>query len=489
MSKWKRCVVAPVSGVLMAALGLIAVAQPLAAPAAHEAPLPVAALLEDFDTLHRIVEESHPHPYRLAAAADVEQAWRARRADITAPMARRDFANLLEPLLAQYRDGHTYLDPLESPDYKAYAAAGGRFFPFELTAIDGQVYVAGSRGALRLPAGTLVERIDGRPTARVLEALAAGTSGDSDDNRRASALRLFPLLLWQQDRHGDSFALDVRLPGGARTQALRAAGITRAQLEDGLFGMPAVAAYELSPQVFVLALNKMQSTDAVKAQVDAALATLRRKRYPVFVIDIRRDGGGNSVVGDWVLEHLTRAPIRHADRKEVRLSPWLVEHNAYFRQWTTRLMASATVQGDRIVEEARDDDTAPDPERWIYGGQVYLLTSPRTYSSAFMMAEAFKCQRLGTLAGEPPGSHRNLTGELMQFKLPHSGIVGYVATAQYFPPCFRRAPTDFLAPDLPLAQTIDDLVAGRDTALEAIRARVGREASAGRDAAVPPHGG
>lgn len=253
--------------------------------------------------------------------------------------------------------------------------------------------------------------------------------------------------------------------------------------------MPAVAAYELSPQVFVLALNKMQSTDAVRAQVESALATLRRKRYPVFVIDIRRNGGGNSVVGDWVLQHLTRAPVRHSDRKEVRLSPWLVEHNAYFRQWTNRMMASARLEGDRIVHERRDGDVASDPARWIYPGQVYLLTSPRTYSAGFMMAETFKCLRVGTLAGEVPGSHRNLTGELMQFTLPRSGIVGYVATAQFFPPCYRRAPTDVLAPDLPLAQTVEDLVAGRDTVLEAIRARPRGEASARRDAASPPHGG
>lgn len=56
----------------------------------------------------------------------------------------------------------------------------------------------------------------------------------------------------------------------------------------------------------------------------------------------------------------------------------------------------------------------------------------------------------------------------MHFKLPKSGLVGYVATSDYQPPCYQKAKTDFLAPDVRIEQTREDLVAGKDTVLEYI---------------------
>src|SRR5690606_8141407 len=138
--------------------------------------------------------------------------------------------------------------------------------------------------------------------------------------------------------------------------------------------------YELTPQVFVLALNRMQATDRMKEAVDAAMEKLRAGRYPVFVLDLRRDGGGASVVGTWVLQHLARGPFRYADEKDVRISPLLAEGNERYRGWIDELKAQYPVQGDRVVMRVGADDGEQPASDWTYDGNVYLLTSPRTYS-------------------------------------------------------------------------------------------------------------
>jgi hypothetical protein len=121
------------------------------------------------------------------------------------------------------------------------------------------------------------------------------------------------------------------------------------------------------------------------------------------------------------------------------------------------------------------DGESPAADKWVYRGKVHLLTGPRTYSSGFMMAEAFKCYGFGKLVGESPGSHRNLSGEMRYFTLPRSKWGGFVAVAQFFPPCYLKQKSDLLVPDLHIEQSIEDLIAGKDTVLEFLKSLTSNE--------------
>lgn len=438
--------------------------------------LTVEQMRADADLLHRVLLEVHPDPYRAARPEDTEAAWARLRAGLVRPLSRGEFRNLLDPVVAGYLDGHTYLDiDFDGAEYKAYGAAGGRFFPFDVVALgDGTpaegLYVRASHGSVALPAGTRILSIDGRPADEVFADLVAASSGDDAANRRATAARLFPLLLWQRRlARGEGFALRVQRPG-AEPEDLQAPGIAQSAMEGALFADKPLDAYELTPQVYVVALNNMQANDKVRQAVDEAMATVRTGRYPVLVLDLRRNGGGSSVVGSWILRHVARQPFRYADRKDVRLSPWLAENNAHYREWVEGLKADHPVEGDRVVARVAPASSEQPAEDWRYDGKVYLLTSARTYSSGFMVAQAFQCFGMGTVVGEPPGSHRRLTGEPMGVHLPNSGMDAYVATAQYAPPC---GSDDFMAPDVAIAATAVDLAAGRDAALDYVRTAAG----------------
>jgi hypothetical protein len=434
--------------------------------------LTVEQMRADADFLHRALLEVHPDPYREARPEATEAAWTGLRAGLVRPLSRGEFRNLLDPVVAGYLDGHTYLDiDFDAAEYKAYGAGGGRFFPFDVVALDdgapgGGLYVRASHGSTALPPGTRILSIDGRPADEVFADLVAASSGDDAANRRATAARLFPILLWQRrPGSGAGFALRVQRPGAA-PEALQVPGVAQSAMEEALFADKPLDAYELTPQVYVVALNNMQANDKVQQAVGEAMATLRNGRYPVLVLDLRRNGGGSSVVGSWILRHIARQPFRYADRKDVRLSPWLAERNAHYRKWVEGLKADYPVEGDRIVARVTPANSDRPADDWVYDGKVYLLTSARTYSSGFMVAQAFQCFGMGTVVGEAPGSHRRLTGEPMGVELPNSGIYAYVATAQYVPPCGSG---DFMAPDVAIAATAADLAAGRDAALDYVR--------------------
>lgn len=59
----------------------------------------------------------------------------------------------------------------------------------------------------------------------------------------------------------------------------------------------------------------------MQALADSPFRTLRREgiRHPV--IDVRRDGGGNAIVGDVPLRDVVKEPFRQMDKALMRISP------------------------------------------------------------------------------------------------------------------------------------------------------------------------
>lgn len=435
-----------------------------------QAMLPVADMKQDVDVLRRIVEESHPNPYRSVDKKLIEANWARAFEQIRQPMSKREFLNFVAPLLTQYRDGHTSMDlPIEADFFDAYVGSGGKFLPFSVQIIENRLYISASHGDASVAAGSEILQINGKTANRIVNELRLLTMGDNDAGRDVTLARLFGLYLWQKYELRGPFNLKLRLHGSPGANKVTVSGIDWDTYSEILFAGDPVRGYEFTPQVYVLEVNKMQARDAVKKQIDEIFASIKTKRYTHLVIDLRKNGGGSSVVGDWVMNYVTRRSFDQGGTKEVKISGYLTANNKFYAGWLPKLKERFPVVGDRLVMKFEGDRNTVVREKWVFPGKVVMLTSPRTYSSGFMMAEAFKCYRMGQLIGESPGSFRNLSGEMMQFKLPKSGLIGYVAAAQFKPPCYQKEPSDFLQTDLVIQQSLEDLAVGRDTALEFVK--------------------
>ncbi len=68
----------------------------------------------------------------------------------------------------------------------------------------------------------------------------------------------------------------------------------------------------------------------------------------------------------------------------------------------------------------------------LFDGNLYLLTSAGTFSSAMMFAEYVKDNKLGTIIGEAPGNNPNGCGEISCFKLPNSELFMQISTKRFY---------------------------------------------------------
>ena len=103
-------------------------------------------------------------------------------------------------------------------------------------------------------------------------------------------------------------------------------------------------------------------------------------------------------------------------------------------------------------------------ERFTRDGNLIVLIGPRTFSSGMMNALQLKQHARAVLMGRPTGQKPNSFGEVKSFALPNLG-----ATVNYSTKRFTQIDGDdppSLMPDVLVEPTADDYFAGRDVALE-----------------------
>ena len=101
-------------------------------------------------------------------------------------------------------------------------------------------------------------------------------------------------------------------------------------------------------------------------------------------------------------------------------------------------------------------------------GKVFALIGRNTFSSGLWAAEDLKRQAHAILVGGPTGGKPNSFGENRFIELPHSGLTLYYATKKWIRDPNADPPS--LDPDVLVEVTYADLVGGHDPAIDAVRA-------------------
>lgn len=133
---------------------------------------------------------------------------------------------------------------------------------------------------------------------------------------------------------------------------------------------------------------------------------VKEKGIKNVAVDLRDNGGGNDRVAVEFIRYLDTAGYKYASE-------------------TQRLGFFTTpVTFDFIVNDRYTDLT--------FTGNVYILTSAGSFSSAMLFPQYIKDNALGTIIGEPPGNDPNGCGEITRFRMPNSGLQFYVSTKRFY---------------------------------------------------------
>jgi C-terminal processing protease CtpA/Prc len=247
---------------------------------------------------------------------------------------------------------------------------------------------------------------------------------------------------------GTALHLLLRLPGGEE----RGASVTRsAAITDRWpLALPALSVDTLPGGVFLVHLNAFGG--AAAAQFDAAFRSFSGVRG--LILDLRENTGA-------------------ASEREIgyRILARLVGHPFLTSRWRTPQYRPAYRGADMPDSagawfSAPPDTIVPRGELPSYPGPLAVLASGRTAGAAEDFLVAYRNAGRGPIIGETSAGS---TGQVQTFPLVPAWSLRLTVTRDAFPDGTEFARTG-IAPELPVAETVKDLQAGTDAALDRARA-------------------
>ena len=331
---------------------------------------------------------------------------------------------MLQPILVKLGDGHTTLwFPWDEVKNKTLR------IPLHVTPTrDNKLYVDFSVDN-RIPLGSEIIKINGVTVNEIFEKMMCYQSGETETFRAQRVRDTFAELLFIL-YSADCYDIEYKEPG--RRKILKTTlGTCKNQVlaEWEKKNLPSPSTYDDEPYSFkvlpeknvaIMDFNKCQDPEKMEVFADSMFRVLRNDNIKNLVIDVRRNGGGDTEVGDHLLKYLSPKPFYQFEMGVFRGTP------------TVKELADCPINTGwsyhKIVDEELIQPKTNDEGHFI--GNVYLLTSNRTYSAANSFSWAFKELGVGKVVGEDTGGVCVSFGECITYNMPNSHIQASISSCR-----------------------------------------------------------
>lgn len=384
---------------------------------------------EDVEQLIRVVDEVHPNPYYYVSREQADEARRTLWSSIENPLTRTEFYSSLGRFTSTFEDGHLAVVP-PADEFREHLDAGERVFPFEIEYVSGHVRVAETYdddGTIEV--GDQLVSINGHTADSLFATFVREQSGEPR-YRSVRARHAFRLLLWIYGIHAP-YTLDWLDSRDGQPRTAQLDGATRATIAEKREASSGQSAHYrfvvLDDQIGLIEFRSMQDEKAFAVFLEETFTRCQAESIIGLIVDLRRNGGGNSRLGDALLAYITGKPYRMAARKEWKVSQSYKDYLRASGTQANRYVESAV--GDTLVYEAKVKSAPDNPLR--FEKPVCFLIGAETYSSAVMLANAVGDFDLATLIGEETGGRPNSFGETLRFTLAHSRLRVDVSSATW----------------------------------------------------------
>lgn len=386
-------------------------------------------LSADVDTLYSYLYQCHPNLFETLPQAEFEQGLEQIRGQLADSMTVTDLYQLVTPLVARLGDGHTFINfPIDN-----YFMENARLMPYSFTinGADTTLFVEYDLSGRPdpIPAGAQILSINGQTPRRIIEKLLPNESGESDAYKIEMIAFMFGVYYTQLDT---ATVFDIRYRHQGQTRTVRQPAISTQTYAERR-GEIAPPENELPLRLTIEPENNLAVIDftafhfgpegALRAFLDSTFQLLQQQNIGNLIIDIRKNQGGNSDVGNEIFQYISPVPFRQFG------SVFFKYGEPYVRAYP-----EITAQpGSTARMEITEKDYYPLRENpYRYNGNIYLLTSSMTFSSAQNFSRAFDYFDMGTIVGEETGGWIVQYGEIFRFRLPNTELPCAVSVKKFY---------------------------------------------------------
>lgn len=440
------------------------------APPAGFASLKIAKQLlkEDMFYWQKVMEESHVNPYHAISKEQLDQLRENILAGLADSVTQFEACFAISRLVGALDEGHLGFATNKVSD-SLYTYDCIRF-PYLLFDIDNGALVVQRDLSVdnRLPAFSRITEINGIPVQQLFEKYMKFYGG-LEPWKRLQVKNNFRKLLYM-----DGIASPFRIKATINGQALEftTAGYSYRQADSisklirAELTVPAkvFSLQFIENNIALIQFNDMDGhlRDSFAVFLKESFRVIQEKKAAGLIVDIRKNGGGDSGLGDMLISYFSNKPYRGSSGVKVRIS----SHSKAYAAMRNAVDPLADRKNGELYDYEVKKLVKPERNPLRYKGKVAVLIGTGTFSSANMFTNAIKDYRLATLIGEQTAEPANDFGEIFPFMLPNTYIVATTAIKM-----FKRAngdEKDFtgIKPDIEAANTLSDIQQKKDRVME-----------------------
>ncbi|HEY8927634.1 MAG TPA: S41 family peptidase [Mucilaginibacter sp.] len=400
-----------------------------------------AELVADVNYLVKTIADVHPNMYHSINKKRYESLTKSIISQLHDGMTEKQAWSVMAPLIGTLNEGHSNFN---YPNDLLSGLKTGKdlLFPVVLREFDGQyliVRIDGSAEDMLLP-GDKVISINGIKAPQLVDSLSTCSGGlrswRANDVCRNIIVYMFMYNI-KAPYHitylrGDKVDSTVLRPVAFADYASRIktkAAKQPAQPSPGNYSFSSLG----NGKVLLTVNSLAGDPGGFKHFLDSAFTSFKQTNANTLIVDLRRNGGGNSALGETLLGYITDKPFRMTGGVKWKISE---EYKAQIRKNAD----SAALKNMAYYLDGKNgtiiENNGPKPEKpadnnLLFKGKVFVLIGAKTFSSANMLANTIQDYKLATLVGEPSGEPANDYGELLFVKLPNTGFTFTTSVKQF----------------------------------------------------------
>jgi C-terminal processing protease CtpA/Prc len=324
-----------------------------------------------------------------------------------------------------------------------------------------------------LLAGTRIDAVDGVPAAAFVAAVATIRGAQTPLLRKMFSAGFVRQYLYATRGQRNAFEIKATLPTGAAFRGVVPA-TTGGELKRATG--PALADDDVNytfarignRRVGYLDYRACLDRPAFQKFLERTFASIQAQPIDGLVIDIRKNGGGDSSLNNDLWSFVTSKPFGNNLNLSLRVSNrvkreyGVAKYNSIYPPPAWLMRDGSLLEFDTAKYAGLQVHPGPNPLR--YNGPVYLLVGVATFSSALDCAQMAKDSGLATIVGQETGEPVDTTGEVYNGYTSLIGT-GFQFTTKYFwDP--KRAPGRGVIPDVAIVPTEADIRANHDPVLD-----------------------
>jgi C-terminal processing protease CtpA/Prc len=385
-------------------------------------------MIQDIDTLFSTIEQVHPDMCAVYPKQQLEKEIEQIKSELEASGDIFYFFKQIAPVVAKLGDGHTGVG------FPRHALENvPHLFPFavKVTYPDKIIRVQNDYTQTQntIPVGAQITRINNRDAVEMVQEMMNYESGEKDFFKVARLEYLFTPLIYALYR---DTIFNIEYQFNEKNDAVQVKGVSyKERFENGSQKSVSVSSkpYTFSvlrdKNIGIIEFNSFVNLKKFKRFLSSTFHKLRKKNIKNLIIDIRKNGGGNSALGDELLQYISPAPFAQFGKTTVKISDPLKQFlNTNYKWKMPQPNGIETYPNSHLIELKKN--------KLRYKGDVFLLISHYTFSSAADFSWAFKYFKVGTVVGEETGGLAVCFGDIITPKLPNSGVSYSVSWKKFY---------------------------------------------------------